>query len=139
MKIHGRGNEKFAEINTVIDEDTDLIALTDSAFRAIESHDIDKINEVFCGIDLSRKIFLDLFDDEETFKKKSKRIKHLFVKSLEMGMMRAKNKQDFFIANGMSVVMIWCISLIFSKDKEQDYIEQKISDARRKYKIQRII
>ena len=135
MKIHKTPHGIFASENVTFDESTDTKQVFIHAFKPIEKVGGKELSASFAAIDLSRNIFVDLFDDEKNFKKMPPGRQKAFVMAVHAAALKARDDHQFYHANGFSLFIIWLTALIFEQDENRDYIEEQLSMARKKHNI----
>ena len=135
MIVHNTGEGLFVSEEVSFSKDTDVRFYFCKAFDSIESTGLEGLVEFFKAIDISRKIFVEKFETDDNFKLQPIRRKHAIVMAIHEAAMKARENEKLFFSNGFSVFILWLLAIIFEKYDDVEYIEQRLSDARRKYKL----
>ena len=118
-----------------IDEDTDLFEVFDKLWTAATKQNDEVLADLFTGVDVCRRAFMEIFKSEEAFKDHPRRDKMNFLMSLNAALQMAVERRELLIGNGISFYIIWTVSMIKNDDAATKHIEEEFAKLRTRLDI----
>ncbi len=118
-----------------IDQDTDIAGMFTMLWEKVSKQSPQLIGELFEGVDVGRKSLIDIFETEENFIATPRHTKTGFLFALNAALQKAVLERELHLANGISLFILWTVSVIKEDNKAKKLIETSFSDARSKYDI----